>query len=101
MIIYNVTVSVEVQIESEWVNWMKNEHIPEVLATGLFINHRMLKMLNDSPDVTGITYAIQYEAESIGHLDEYLGVHAPALREKHMIKYGTKTLAFRTVLEVV
>jgi hypothetical protein len=101
MIIYNVTVSVDEPIEKEWVQWMKDEHIPEVLATGLFLNHRILKLLNDSPDVTGITYAIQYDAESIGHLDEYLGSHATVLREKHMQKYGSRTVAFRTVLEVI
>jgi hypothetical protein len=101
MIIYNVTVSVDEPIEKEWVQWMKNEHIPEVIATGLFLDHRILKLLNDSPDVTGITYAIQYHAESIGHLDEYLGSHASALRQKHMEKYGSRTVAFRTVLEVI
>lgn len=101
MIIYNVTVSVDSAIETEWIQWMKEEHIPEVLATGMFTNYRMLKLLNDSPDVTGITYAVQYEAETIGHLDRYLEAHAAELRQRHMLKYGTQTVAFRTVLEEV
>lgn len=101
MIIYNVTISVDEAIELEWIQWMKYEHIPEVLATGLFTKYRILRLLNDSPDVTGITYAVQYEAETIGHLEKYLEAHAPELRQQHMLKYGTQTVAFRTVLEEV
>ena len=36
MIIYNVTVSVEESIKADWLNWMKTEHIPEVMACGVF-----------------------------------------------------------------
>jgi len=101
MILYNVTVSVDRDVEYDWVVWMKSEHIPEVLATGYFTRHRLLKLLNDSPDVTGVSYAIQYEADDLGKLGSYLEHHAAQLREKHMLRYGTKTIAFRSVLEEV
>ena len=32
MIVYNVTVSVDENITSDWLAWMKDEHIPEVMA---------------------------------------------------------------------
>ena len=38
MIIYNVTVTVQNEIVEEWLNWIRLEHIPEVLSTGLFID---------------------------------------------------------------
>jgi hypothetical protein len=80
---------------------MKNEHIPEVMATGHFSYHRVLRLLNDDPDVTGISYAIQYEAANLSELENYLNNHAIALRQKHMLRFGTKTIAFRSVLEEV
>lgn len=101
MILYNVTVSVDRDIEHEWVIWMKTEHIPEVMATGYFTTHRMLRLLNDSPDVTGVSYAVQYEASDIGQLEAYLTHHATPLREKHVLRFGAKTIAFRSVLEEV
>lgn len=101
MILYNVTVSVDRVVETVWVDWMKNIHIPEVMATGYFSKNRMLKLLNDSPDATGPTYAIQYELNSIGQLDEYLQNDAVALRNKHTQMFGEKCIAFRTVLEEV
>lgn len=45
MIIYNVTIKVSHDIALEWVNWMKQEHIPDLLLTGLFVDYRFCKML--------------------------------------------------------
>ncbi len=101
MILYNVTVSVDRDAEHEWLVWMKTEHIPDVLATGHFTQHRFLRLLNDDPDVTGVSYAIQYEATDLGELEAYLSNHANGLREKHMRMFGSKTIAFRSVLEEV
>ena len=44
MIIYNVTVSVEESIKADWLNWMKTEHIPEVMACGVFTKAQINKM---------------------------------------------------------
>ena len=101
MVLYNVTVNIDEKIEEEWRGWMKEIHIPEVLATGFFQRHRILKLLNETPEATGSTYAIQYELANIGKLDKYLEHHAPALQKKHQDKYGTRCMAFRTVLEEV
>ena len=101
MVLYNVTVSVDQDIEQEWLTWMKEIHIPEVMNTGFFTKQRILKMLNEQPDATGMTYAIQYELENIGKLDTYLQSSAPMLQQKHLEQFGSKTMAFRTVLEEV
>lgn len=101
MILYNVTVSVDNDIESQWLEWMREDHIPNVLATGCFQGHRILRMLNDQPDATGATYAVQYELDSMGILDGYLREHAPRLQQDVLEKFGQKCLAFRSVLEEV
>ncbi|MEO9482339.1 MAG: DUF4286 family protein [Ekhidna sp.] len=101
MILYNVTVNIDDDVEQEWIEWMKVTHIPEVMETGFFTDHRMMKMLSESQDDTGSTYAIQYMAETLGHLETYLNTVAPKIQKKSIIKYGTKMAAFRTVLEEV
>jgi len=101
MYIYNVTVNVDESILNDWLWWMKNEHIPDVMATGRFIEHRFLKLLSVQEDETGSTYAIQYLAETLGHIESYLQTEAPALQKKHIDRYQTRVLAFRTVLEEV
>lgn len=101
MILYNVTVNIDKDVEDEWIMWMKETHIPEVMATGYFTSSRMMKMLSESEDETGITYAIQYAADNLDQLEEYLEKAAPKLQKQSIIKYGTKMAAFRSVLEEV
>ena len=31
MIIYNVTISIDKEVENHWLDWMKNTHIPDVM----------------------------------------------------------------------
>ncbi|MFK7953176.1 MAG: DUF4286 family protein [Ekhidna sp.] len=101
MILYNVTVNIDKDVENEWIIWMKDVHIPEVMETGYFTSYRMMKMLSESEDETGKTYAIQYTADSLDNLEEYLEKSAPKLQKQTIIKYGTKMAAFRSVLEEV
>lgn len=99
MIVYNVTVKVENDIHDEWLSWMKEIHIPDVMKTGLFADNTMMKVLVDEED--GITYSIQYKTTSWENLKEYQDQHAPNLQKAHTEKYQGKFVAFRTLLEEV
>ena len=100
MIIYNVTLNVEKSIVEEWLGWMKNTHIPEVMQTNMFEKYTLLKLLNEEY-TENPTFAVQYFAKSQENIDAYIKNFAPALRQKTEVKYGTKVLAFRTFLEVL
>ena len=101
MIIYNVTINVEPEIHDEWFLWMKQTHIPDVLQTGMFSGHKMLKLLNEEPNNTGTTYAVQYYCKDLDDLQRYLEQYAPALRQDSQNKFEGKFVAFRTFLEEV
>ena len=48
MILYNVTVSIDYDIHQNWLKWMKEVHVPNVLATGLFIESKIATIINKS-----------------------------------------------------
>lgn len=98
-IIYNVTVNVDNSIHDEWLNWIKI-HIPQVLATGQFIDAKLTKVLIEE-DMGGTTYSIQYKAKSRQALDNYYTNYADKLRNDGMQKFADKMVAFRTELEVI
>jgi hypothetical protein len=63
-VFYNVTVSLDPSIEQDWLQWMKEQHIPDVLATGMFLQSKILRVRGFEEN--GATYAIQYRLASNG-----------------------------------
>lgn len=100
MFIYNVTIKVQESIKTEWLSWLREEHIPEVINTGCFTQAVILRLL-ETDDTEGPTYAIQYHAESKAMYNQYIEKFAGALRQKSFDKWGDKFIAFRSVMQVV
>ena len=101
MIIFSVTVSVEKGIHEDWLNWMKETHIPDVMSTGYFTENLITRVLTTAEGEEGITYNIQYHCPSMFDLEEYQQKHAPALQKEHTDRYQNKFVAFRSLLEKV
>jgi hypothetical protein len=102
MILYNVTVKIDNANHEDWIEWMQNTHIPEVMKTGCFLENRMSRMLIPAdPENDGVTYSIQYLCASMAVLQQYQARFAPALQQDHTHRYEGKFVAFRTVMEVV
>jgi len=100
MIIYNVTVGVDRKIEQDWLVWMREIHIPDVMRTNMFLGHKIYKILTADTEET-VSYAIQYSAASLNEIERYLEEFAPALREEVNKKFGEQQAAFRTLLEEI
>ena len=99
MIIYNVTVSVEENVKNDWLNWMKTEHIPEVMACGLFTKAQINQVIVQ--DDSDNTFAIAYTCSSMKELHQYQIKFAPKLQRNHIARFGKKAIAFRTIMEVI
>lgn len=99
MIVYNVTVKVTNDIKLEYIEYMLNEHIPEVMNTGLFLKYEFLEILNDDDD--GATFAIKYDCSSMNDFNDYQDRFAKDLQEKHAIKYKDQFMAFRTLMKKI
>jgi hypothetical protein len=99
MHIYNVTINVETSIIEEWLKWMKDIHIPEVMETGMFIECQINKVLVQEEQ--GETFAIQYLAKDLQSIRLYQEMYGPELQKKTQEKYGNKLVAFRTILEIL
>lgn len=99
MILYNVTVNIDVNVEKEWLQWMKEVHIPEVMNTGLFVSSKICRI--HAEEVGGSSYSIQYFAKNMEDYNTYQDVHSAELQKDHTEKYKGKFAAFRTILEVI
>jgi Domain of unknown function (DUF4286) len=100
MIVYNITMKVETAIAGEWIKWQREEHIPEIMATGLFESYKFFRLL-EQDETDGPTYIVQYYTSSSEKYNRYLSQNAPVLRKKATDKWGSRFVAFRTLLETV
>lgn len=101
MIIYSVTILVKNSIVQEWLEWMKKEHIPEVMSTGLFLSYRIMKEISQSLESDETKFIINYELENNQNFDNYNLKFAPTLQRKHTEKFSGYFEAARTVLQVL
>lgn len=97
-IIYNVTVNIDHEVHDDWLQWMKGNHIPDVLKTGLFLEAKLSKIVAEESG--GLSYSIQYLCENQANLDEYQNSHSLRLQQEHNLRYNGKFAAFRTLLRV-
>ena len=100
MIIYNVTTNIQESAHDQWLQWMQNKHIPEILATGKFSSARLVRVLVEE-EMGGITYSAQFITDSKQTLEKYYQEDAPKLREEALQLFADKMLSFRTELELV
>ena len=100
MIVYNITIKIAPEIEEEWLNWQKDEHIPDVMSTGQFVENKFYRLLEQN-ETDGITYVVQYFASSLENYNRYINEMAQPLRQKALDKWGNQFIAFRTIMEVV
>jgi hypothetical protein len=99
-IIYNVTIKVEPSIAEKWLQWMLEEHIPEIMSTNCFIDYQVVKILEED-ESEGPTYAIQYRAAGKEDYQSYIDKFANIIRDKSYAKWGDRFIAFRTIMEVI
>lgn len=100
MIAYNITYKVDPAIEEVWIEWQQQQHIPEILATGLFTEYKMFRLL-EQDDSEGMTFVIQFFAPALENYYRYIEEFAAVFSKRAFDIWGDRFIAFRTVMEVV
>lgn len=100
MYIYNVTTNIEEAAHDQWLQWMKETHIPDVLATGKFLQAKMCRVLVDE-EMGGTTYSVQFTTSDKATLQKYYLEDAPRLRDEALKRFANQFVSFRTEMEII
>ncbi len=100
MIIYNITTKVRSAIANEWLQWMKEVHVKDILATKCFTDFKIVKLL-EIDEEEGPTYALQLFADSKAIYSQYVEKFAGQMRQAAFNKWGDKFISIRTVMQIV
>ncbi len=86
MVTYEVKITIDPDVEDDWLNWMKMVHVPNVIATGYIKSYQILIPLHDLEH----TYLFQYQFGNMDDYTSYQEKHSPALREEVLELYDGK-----------
>ncbi|MBK8466769.1 MAG: DUF4286 family protein [Chloracidobacterium sp.] len=93
MLIYEVTATVDSELTAEYEEYMTEQHIPDLLATGHFAAAFFAK--------NGLQYKMGYHVDSQEQLANYLANDAERLRAEVKDRFPTGIEFSRQVLEIV
>ena len=99
MIVYNETIIVEEASYDNWIAYMRQVHIPEVMATGHFDSFKILNVI-DSPN-EGVTTCVQYNTDSEERFAKFYNQHLHPLHAAHHELYENKYVLYSSLMETI
>jgi len=97
MIIYEVNLSIELELESAFILWLKN-HIKGMLALKGFTSASLLKDVENI--ATSANWVVQYKVESRMELENYFDNHAKEMRQAALDRFCDGFSATRRILSI-
>ncbi|NJO87373.1 MAG: DUF4286 family protein [Lewinella sp.] len=100
MLLYCTTTKVALSIHDEWLAWMQEVYLPQLLESGFFQAYTLAKLLGyDESD--GPTYSLQLVVKDQKSFDIYHQTLAPKDEALQKARFGQEALRFSTLLSVV
>ena len=93
MIVYEITATVAADLIEDYERFMREHHIPALLATGCFRSAAIARS-------TAGRYRMRYEASTEKDLERYLAVHAGRLRAEFTHRFPERIELAREVWTV-
>jgi len=101
MIIYVVNTTFKKEIRNEWLNWMKEVHIPDMLQTGYFTGAQIFSVILPARSGDEVSYTVQYTSDTYEKFMSYKVKEAKRMGKKVEEKFGASVVLERSLLESV
>ncbi len=99
MILYNITVIIDEEIETDWLKFINHTFVPDALSGNLLISNRILRVI-DSPN-EGVTYCLQFISDSLDNYNQFKDLYASDLLEAHASRFKDQAVCFSTIMEFI
>jgi|SRR6516165_8230480 len=100
MIVYNISIKIPWEIEKEWQQWAKEIDIPWIMATDLFHDVKIYRLL-DNDEAEGPTFIIQCFTLSLKSYKIFVENFAADHELRVLEKWGNQLVSFRTAMQLV
>lgn len=99
MYIYNITFNIDESIQKEWLEWIKDSFIPEMLLDET-ITKFVLSQIMVSEEMGGITYSLQFSVTTAQNLEELLKKDPKNIPFQSQ-RFSEKQVYFSTGMKVI
>lgn len=99
MIIYNTTFQVDDNMATEFIDWIKNQYLPQALVTGIVSQPQLTRIMGRHEGGTG--YALQVQAVSLGELQSWYQSIGKELLIQFNAHFGAQAVNFSTMMEKI
>jgi antibiotic biosynthesis monooxygenase (ABM) superfamily enzyme len=97
MVTYSVQIKIRYDLFDEYVAWLKNEHINEMLAVPGFIEADLCTRKGGAMESSSKDIQITYKLQNEDALKNYMSEYAMPLREKGLEKFAGQYSAQREI----
>ena len=101
MIIYSINSIIKEEVEDQWLVWMKDIHIPDIMKTGYFEDFTIYKVRIPSSISGEISYVIQYQCKTMEDYKKYSEKEAAKFQAEYSSKFIGRAKVARTVMETI
>ncbi|MFO7446817.1 MAG: DUF4286 family protein [Ignavibacteriaceae bacterium] len=99
MVLYVVNTTIKKHLQGEWLKWMKETHIPNVIATGYLTKAEIYTVILPQKGGDEITFSVQYYSDSYEKFMAYSVKESKRLQKEHTDKFGDYISEERFVFE--
>lgn len=100
MLLYNTTYTLEAEVERNFLIWIKECYIPQVIEDGKLHSPRLMKILSHSEDGT-LSYSLQFEVKDSSTLHAWHLSKGRFLNEELLKVFKDKIIGFPTLMEIL
>lgn len=99
MVLYNVVIQMNNEIEADFMEWFRKQHIPLIISTGYFIGFSLSKQICSGLDAK-TTIVCRFFCHNMEDYENYLNKSSEVMRSDFPARFIDKYFIFRTIDEM-
>ncbi len=100
MLVYNTTYHADKTRKEEFVNWLRNEYIPQALQRDELSETKLCRVLAEDEN-DGMSISLQFHVHDLDTLSRWYEACGESLLNEMRRKFGNQVAGFSTLLEVL
>lgn len=100
MLIYNTTYHVEEKSIKNFLIWIQESFIPEILKSGMLRSPRLMEVLSNKEDGS-TSFSLQWEVEDSKTLHAWYSQYGTRLNQQMIEVFKDDVVGFPTLLDVI